>query len=54
MKRKKQSKSYSAPALEKGLDILELLSNSAEIFNFERCKGTWDSKGAKVCKTCRS
>ena len=25
-----QSKSYSAPALEKGLDILELLSNSAE------------------------
>ena len=30
MKQKKQSKSYSAPALEKGLDILELLSNSAE------------------------
>ena len=27
MKQKKQSKSYSAPALEKGLDILELLSN---------------------------
>ena len=30
MKQKKQSKNYSAPALEKGLDILELLSNSAE------------------------
>ena len=30
MKQKKQSKSYSAPALEKGLDILELLSNSTE------------------------
>ena len=30
MKHKKQSKNYSAPALEKGLDILELLSNSAE------------------------
>ena len=30
MKQKKQSKSYSAPALEKGLDILELLSNSEE------------------------
>ena len=30
MKQKKQSKSYSAPALEKGLDILELLSNFEE------------------------
>ena len=30
MKQKKQSKNYSAPALEKGLDILELLSNSPE------------------------
>jgi DNA-binding IclR family transcriptional regulator len=28
MKQKKLSKSYSAPALDKGLDILELLSNS--------------------------
>ena len=30
MKQRKQSKSYSAPALEKGLDILELLSNFEE------------------------
>ena len=30
MKQKKQSKNYSAPALEKGLDILELLSNTEE------------------------
>ena len=28
MKQKKQSNNYSAPALDKGLDILELLSNS--------------------------
>ena len=28
MKQKKLSKSYSAPALDKGLDILELLSSS--------------------------
>ena len=28
MKQKKQSRRYSAPALDKGLDILELLSNS--------------------------
>ncbi|MDC0862014.1 IclR family transcriptional regulator [Alphaproteobacteria bacterium] len=28
MKQKKQSKNYNAPALDKGLDILELLSNS--------------------------
>ena len=30
MRQKKQSKNYSAPALEKGLDILELLSNFQE------------------------
>ena len=30
MRQKKQSKNYSAPALEKGLDILELLSNFEE------------------------
>ena len=30
MKQKNQSKIYSAPALEKGLDILELLSNFSE------------------------
>ena len=29
MKQKKQSKNYNAPALDKGLDILELLSNSS-------------------------
>ena len=28
MKQKKQFKSYNAPALDKGLDILELLSDS--------------------------
>ena len=30
MKQKNQSKIYSAPALEKGLDILELLSNFSQ------------------------
>ena len=30
MKQKKQSKNYTAPALDKGLDILELLSENKE------------------------